>query len=148
MHVRRFKKAFTLVEILIVVVILGILAAIVVPQFTNASSEAQVSNVESQLQTIRNQVELFRAQNNGSRPDLSAGWTPMISANYLRADPYNPRTNSATVTITATTNEAAGIAEAAANVTDGWLYNSTTGQLWACAFNESWRHDGTNQPWP
>ena len=37
----RVSKAFTLVEILIVVVILGILAAIVIPQFTNASQEAQ-----------------------------------------------------------------------------------------------------------
>ena len=49
----RVKRAFTLVEILIVVVILGILAAIVVPQFTNASTEAQAGNCATQLQTIR-----------------------------------------------------------------------------------------------
>ena len=40
------RKAFTLVEILIVVVILGILAAIVIPQFTSASEDAQVSSAE------------------------------------------------------------------------------------------------------
>ncbi len=39
------KSGFTLVEILIVVVILGILAAIVIPQFTEASTEAK--NIES-----------------------------------------------------------------------------------------------------
>ena len=59
----RVRKAFTLVEILIVVVILGILAAIVIPQFTNASQDAQVSAIKSQLQTVRSQIELFRVKN-------------------------------------------------------------------------------------
>ncbi|MEM9111640.1 MAG: prepilin-type N-terminal cleavage/methylation domain-containing protein, partial [Planctomycetota bacterium] len=49
------RKGFTLVEILIVVVILGILAAIVIPQFTNASEAAKASSVLSQLQTLRSQ---------------------------------------------------------------------------------------------
>src|SRR5690606_21145974 len=53
MHARKMvRKGFTLVEILIVVVILGILAAIVIPQFTNASESAQFSSTVSQLQTI------------------------------------------------------------------------------------------------
>lgn len=45
---------FTLVEILIVVIILGILAAIVIPQFTSASQNARVSGTLSTLQTLRN----------------------------------------------------------------------------------------------
>lgn len=59
----RRQRGFTLIEILIVVVILGILAAIVIPQFTNASQDAQVSAVKSQLQTVRSQIELFRVKN-------------------------------------------------------------------------------------
>ena len=47
------KSGFTLVEILIVVIILGILAAIVIPQFTNASQDARNSSLLSQLQTLR-----------------------------------------------------------------------------------------------
>jgi type II secretion system protein G len=62
-NARRKQRGFTLIEILIVVVILGILAAIVIPQFTNASQDAQVSAVKSQLQTIRSQIELFRIKN-------------------------------------------------------------------------------------
>ena len=58
------SKAFTLVEILIVVVILGILAAIVIPQFTNASQDAQRGNIQTQVQSIRNQIELYRVKNN------------------------------------------------------------------------------------
>ena len=62
------QKGFTLVEILIVVVILGILAAIVIPQFTNASEAAKASSVLSQLQTLRSQVELYKNQHNNEYP--------------------------------------------------------------------------------
>ncbi|MHC4765507.1 MAG: type IV pilin protein, partial [Planctomycetota bacterium] len=59
MRSHRIRQGFTLIEILIVVVILGILAAIVIPQFTDASQEAAASNLRSQLQTIRSQIELY-----------------------------------------------------------------------------------------
>ncbi len=56
------KKGFTLVEILIVVVILGILAAIVIPQFSDASTEANMSRLQSDLQMLRSQVQLYKIQ--------------------------------------------------------------------------------------
>jgi general secretion pathway protein G len=59
---RNRKSAFTLVEILIVVIILGILAAIVIPQFTSASQDARKNSLVSQLQTIKAQLELARLQ--------------------------------------------------------------------------------------
>ena len=73
MHVRNRgrNRAFTLVEILIVVVILGILAAIVIPQFTSASESAKSSSLVSQLQTLRSQFELYQIQHNGDYPTLA-----------------------------------------------------------------------------
>ena len=65
------KQGFTLVEILIVVVILGILAAIVIPQFTSASETAKASSLISQLQTIRSQLELYQVQHQGNYPVLT-----------------------------------------------------------------------------
>jgi general secretion pathway protein G len=62
------KRGFTLVEILIVVVILGILAAIVVPQFTQASTEAKFNSLCSNLQSIRSQIELYKVQHNDVPP--------------------------------------------------------------------------------
>ena len=88
----RKRRGFTLIEILIVVVILGILAAIVVPQFTNASQEATASSIRSQLQTLRGQIELYRVRNGGALPpgfgDLLS--PPAGQAPYLSQEPVPP----------------------------------------------------------
>jgi general secretion pathway protein G len=68
----RAEKGFTLVEILIVVVILGILAAIVIPQFTGASTEAKESSLVSDLQAVRSQVELYKIHHNDNLPGTDA----------------------------------------------------------------------------
>lgn len=103
---RTVRKAFTLVEILIVVVILGILAAIVVPQFTNATQDAQAGNIKAQLDTLNNQIELYRARTN-AYPDFSAAtvWDTMIAGGYIKSAPKNPfnnRSDVATASSTAT----------------------------------------------
>ena len=56
------KSGFTLVEMLIVVVIMGILAAIVVPQFSQSSDDARYSSSIQNLQTFRAQIDLFKNQ--------------------------------------------------------------------------------------
>lgn len=154
----RVKRAFTLVEILIVVVILGILAAVVIPQFVNASDQAQVGNVETQLRTLRTQVQLFRAQSDTNAfPALVAGnadgtvtWAPMIAAQLLQAAPVNPRTKSSEITATALT-AVAGMDAAMADTSVGWFYNATTGEIWAASFNENFRDPAdadTGVTWP
>lgn len=72
------KGGFTLVEILIIVVILGILAAIVIPQFTEASTEAKTSRLCTDLQTMRSQIELYKIQHNDDLP--GAGGATFIEA--------------------------------------------------------------------
>src|SRR6478735_9037840 len=74
---RNPRRAFTLVEILIVVVILGILAAIIIPQFANASSDARTTNLRTTLANVRNQIEIFKAQHNETAPGLVGMWTLM-----------------------------------------------------------------------
>lgn len=60
-------------EILIVVVILGILAAIVIPQFTSASTEAKESALVSDLQSVRSQIELYKIHHNDNLPGVANG---------------------------------------------------------------------------
>lgn len=137
MHATRKNKAkgFTLVEILIVVVILGILAAIVVPQFTNAANEARGGNVATQVSTIENQLELWAARNNGQYPDLvTDGWGDsstagtMIGDSYLKELPVNPFTNSSSV-VANTTFTSGDSTFTITGSTDGWAYNRTTGNI-------------------
>jgi len=137
-------KGFTLVEILIVVVILGILAAIVVPQFTNAANDARQGNVETQGSTLQNQLELFAAQNNGTYPTVAQlntnaadgsanGWGVMIDGDFIKEAPRNPfapAANATLVTVSAAANATAANTEAnAGDGTQGWYYNPTTGVI-------------------
>ena len=66
------NQGFTLVEILIVVIILGILAAIVIPQFSSASNDARESALASDLQTLRSQLELYNIQHLDHYPDVQS----------------------------------------------------------------------------
>ncbi len=128
------KSGFTLVEILIVVIILGILAAIVIPQFTNASTDARNNSLTSQLQTLRSQIELYKLQHRDSVPKLVTGgsgvWKVFTSKTkedgtvdetgafgpYMQNAPVNP------------INGATAVAAAeGANV--GWVYDETTGEI-------------------
>jgi len=84
------KSGFTLVEILIVVVILGILAAIVIPQFTGASTEAKESALRSDLQAIRSQIELYKIQHNadilpGEVLNADGSITPATDVSFVNA---------------------------------------------------------------
>ena len=58
------NKAFTLVELIIVVTILGILAAIVLPTFQGNVAQARESTAKSDLMTIRNQIEMYKLHHN------------------------------------------------------------------------------------
>ncbi len=120
---QRVRHGFTLIEILIVVVILGILAAIVIPQFTDAAGEANRSNLQSQLQTIRSQIELYNVQNPATAyaPGEAVGtfWDKLVQNNYLQTLPKNPLRNGST------------LVAAAANATAGWVWaEATAGDTW------------------
>ncbi len=96
------RKAFTLLEVMIVVVILGILAAIVVPQFSSATDDAKASALRSGLAGVRSAVAGYRAN------AILAGTDPyptlvqltaegMVLQGGLPENPFNKRSSVQTV---------------------------------------------------
>jgi general secretion pathway protein G len=57
------KRAFTLVELLVVVMILGALAAIAVPRMISGATNAKISACETNVDLVNSQIELYYAQN-------------------------------------------------------------------------------------
>jgi general secretion pathway protein G len=134
------NAGFTLVEVLIVVVIMAILAATIIPQFTDSTSDAKASTTKFNLHTLRSQIELYKTQHNGVVP---SGTLVELTVNtdidgnqgtgasypygpYIRQIPDNPFSNSSTITVI--TNDPAVAADVTG--TGGWLYNATTGGIW------------------
>lgn len=77
------RHGFTLMEILIVVVILGILAAIVIPSFASATEDTRKAAFAQDLRSFENGILRFEAQNNAFPPDGGSGSVPMGLEDYV-----------------------------------------------------------------
>lgn len=142
-------RGFTLVEILIVVIILGILASIVLPKFSSATVTARISMMADDLRTFRTQTTVFKSQHNDIPPgcadrvsnpteaQMIAHLTLSSDENgataalgtpgfrfgpYMREIPVNPVNGKRSVQVIA--NGAA--LPTAGDDSDGWIYQADT----------------------
>ena len=129
------KTGFTLVELLIVISVLGILAAIIVPMYSNASQKTRTSALQSDLHKVRTQIEVYKSQHNDLLPAFSGesstdferrltsqtdrdGFAGSDYGPYLNKIPKNPYNNFNSVRMDG--------AAAGAN-TDGWRFDTFSG---------------------
>jgi len=112
---RRFREArgFTLVEIILVIIIIGILAAIIVPKFAGQSDKAKVATTKANVNSLRSAVRLFQSDNDGTPPsDLATDLVPT----YIRQIPEEAITPSTNVV-------------GALDGGGGWVYDSSDGDV-------------------
>jgi general secretion pathway protein G len=137
------KSGFTLIEILIVVIILGILAAIVIPQFSNASSDARKASLQSTVQTLRSQVALYKLQHGDALPDITSNWDALTLTStygtntvgpYMQSVPTNGLV-SGSGSVTSNSSVADGNGDTkTSGYTTAYVYDLTgaTGKVWGC----------------
>ncbi|HZZ29133.1 MAG TPA: prepilin-type N-terminal cleavage/methylation domain-containing protein [Pirellulales bacterium] len=139
----RGRQGFTLIEVMIVVVILAVLAAILIPNFFNITDDAKASSLKHNLYTLRAQIEMYKLSHNGAVPALQNGaLAQLISATNANGDvglsgpnypfgpylsggvfPVNPYDGKNTIT-------AIGAFPPAASTTDGgWFYCQAAGAI-------------------
>lgn len=64
------QEGFTLIEMIIVIIVLGILAMIIIPQITVSTEDAKVSTLKTSLTGLRNAIELYYHQHNNVYPGM------------------------------------------------------------------------------
>lgn len=135
------RAGFTLIEIMIVVVILAVLAATIIPQFSTSVNDSKVATMQSNLHTLRTQIQLYSLQHAGLFPTITNSTLPQLTGNtdvngnigsggvyiygpYVQtAIPVNPIDGQSTVSATSV------FPPTAATAAGGWLYDAATGQI-------------------
>ena len=144
----RRQGGFTLIEVLIVVVIMAVLAATVIPQFSTTADDAKNSTLAYNLHAMRSAIELFKLHHNGSMPTVAndVDGNPSLPQLYSATDatgaigtagpsfpygpyilnrlPNNPLNGDKNVIVTTATWP-----PAASTAAGGWFYHAASGQI-------------------
>lgn len=123
------RRGFSLVELVVVVLILGIIAAVAAPRMFNAANDARTNSTKQSLVVLRDAIELYRAQN-GNYPavaTLSTDLKPFLKGPF----PGVQIGSNQNTTVVASSQNPIATAEAGGA---GWVYNATTGDI---SVNES-----------
>ncbi len=149
MSAKTRRGGFTLIEVLIVVVIMAVLAATIIPQFSTSTKDARESSLKFNLQSLRTQIELYKLHHGGAypagtnnleqltkatdtagavsttgAPDATHPYGPYIH-NALPAQPF-----SGLNTVLLDTGMAGTTPTATASPGGGWIYRASTGEAW------------------
>lgn len=133
----QMQKGFTLIELMIVVAIIGILAAVAIPQYQNYIAKSQVSRVMAETGALRTAVEtcMMDGLDFSSTPECELGWT---TSNLLGAASEKEfQDGNLKVTIDRAKNEASIVAKFAGNASSaltekGLSWTRSAGGNWTC----------------
>lgn len=115
------RSAFTLVELVVVILVLGIIAAIATPKLFDTAGDARINSTKQSLAVLRNSIELYRSTNGSFPADKTAIETMLKSP--FPTNQITAAANDATLAVVT-----AGTALTASGAQD-WKYDSTSGEI-------------------
>ncbi len=128
-----FKKqdGFTLIELVIIIVVLGIIASVAIPKYKNIVAESKEAALRGSLGALRSGISIYYA--NAAVTTSNAEWPPqdsistvgVVMEHALPANPYQLPTNAPDSIVTGVTK---GVVVGGRG---GWAYLEATGEIWA-----------------
>ncbi len=119
------RKAFTLIELVVVVMIIGILVAIAAPKMLNITGDATDNSARMSLEVVRDAIETHASQNSGTYPQGDSDAVKTALKPYLRGTFPTCLVGNQDADIVVKT----GNTPLASDGTTGWMYNDTTGEF-------------------
>ena len=116
---KKLQKGFTLIELMIVIAIIAILAAILIPNFLHARAESQTAACEGNEKQIATAMEEYAVDHSGAYP--STFGTSNLTTPYLNFTPVDPSGGGYTLTVAAGSTSYGSY-----EITDGDNHDPTT----------------------
>lgn len=124
---RPIPRAFTLIELIAVIVVLAILAGVAIPKYFDYSTQAKVSSCKATLGSVRQAIGTFYGQNAVNNIDAYPTLAQLQAVGTVMQEPLPPNPYNNDSTIAAATWSATPPVSGAS----GWNYDATTGRFWA-----------------
>ncbi len=124
------QQGFTLIELVIIIVVLGILAAVAIPKYQDITAEAKASAAKGALGSMRSGISIYYA--NAAVKTGTATWPPIdslrtvnvVMSQSMPANPFQASTNAPDSIVTGVTK---GVI---VGTRGGWAYKPSTGEIW------------------
>ncbi|MHC5113198.1 MAG: prepilin-type N-terminal cleavage/methylation domain-containing protein [Planctomycetota bacterium] len=140
------RRAFSLIELVIVIIIMGVISAIAIPRMMRGAEGADITGLQADLAVLRNAIEMYRYEHQAfpvlatfetqlttvTQADGSA-WTtgPKYGPYLIKVPPLKTGNNKDETAVAAP----AAVPPAGEVASAGWLYDAASGSIWANDLN-------------